>query len=93
MTTTNPGTQVTATITGEIQGGNLTSTLVLAAGDREYRLRLVDGVTVHGNLAFGATATVVITGTVISAATTVEVLYNRDWEATTRIPAELLAAA
>lgn len=91
--TMNPGTQVTATITGQVQGGNLTSTLVLAAGGREYGLRLIEGVTVHGNLAFGATATVVITGTVISATTTVEVLYNRDWETTTRIPADLLVAA
>ena len=92
MTTTHrPGTQVTATITGQVQGGNLTSTLLLAAAGREYGFDLVDGVTVTGPLEFGAVVTVTITGTVISTASeTAEVLYNRDWEAVVRIPHGLL---
>jgi hypothetical protein len=92
--TTNPGAQVTATITGQIQGGNLTSTLRIAANGHEYGLRLIDGVTVQGELEFGATVNATITGVAISmAGGTAEVLYNRDWETVVRIPHELLEAA
>jgi hypothetical protein len=93
MTTHRSGAQVTATITGHVQGGNLTSTLVLVVDGREYGLRLIDGVTITGDLQFGATVTAHITGTVISdGGATYEVLYNADWQATARIPHGLVAA-